>query len=85
MDQKQIFKQMVEFNQATFNSSFNAMMMMQDQLERVAVTALDQAAWMPAEGREAIDNWVQTCKSGQENFKKYMDESFKKVEAYFAG
>jgi hypothetical protein len=85
MDQKQIFKQMVEFNQATFNSSYNAMVMMQDQLERVASTTLSQAAWLPAEGREAIDNWVQSYKTGQDNFKNYMDETFKKVEEYFAG
>lgn len=85
MDQNQIFKQMVAFNQATFNNSFNAMVLLQDQFERVARTALDQATWMPAEGQKAIASWVEAYKAGRDNYKKYMDDSYQKVEQYLAG
>jgi hypothetical protein len=83
--QKQMLKQMVEFNQATFNNAYNAIALLQDQFERVANTVLDQATWLPAEGRKAIEQWVESYKTGRENFKKYVDESYKKVEEYFAG
>ena len=84
MDQKQLLKQMIEFNQATFTNTFQAMTMLQDQFERVAQTAVDQANWLPEEGRKAIENWVQAFKTGRDELKKYVDDSYEKVEAYFA-
>ena len=84
MDQKQILKQMIEFNQATFNNSFQAMVLLQDQFERIAQTAIDQSNWLPAEGRKAIENWVEACKTGRDNFQSYVEDSYKKVEKYFA-
>jgi hypothetical protein len=84
MDQKQLLKQMVEFNQATFNNTFQAMSMLQDQFERVAQTAVDQASWLPEDGRKAIEEWAKAFKTGREDFKAYVDESYKKVEAFFA-
>jgi len=82
--QKKMLKQMIEFNQATFNNAYNAIALLQDQFERVAGTVLDQANWLPAEGRKAIENWVESYKTGRENFKKYVDDSYKKVEEFFA-
>lgn len=85
MDQKQILKQMVEFNQTTFNNTFQAVVLLQDQFERVAQTALDQANWLPAEGRKAVENWVESYKSGRDNYKRFVDESYQQVEKYFNG
>lgn len=84
MDQKQILKQMIEFNQTTFNNTFQAMMLLQEQFERVAQTAIDQANWLPADGRKAIENWVEAYKTGRDQYKSYVDDSYKKVEKYFA-
>lgn len=83
MDQKQLLKQMIEFNQAAFNNAFNAMVMLQEQFERVAETVLEQASWLPEEGRNAIENWVQSYKKGRDNYKQYMDESYQQVEKFF--
>ncbi len=85
MDRNQIFKQMVAFNQATFNNSFNAMVLLQDQLERVSKTALDQSSWIPAEGQKAISSWVEAYKTGRDNYKKYVDESYEKIDQFLAG
>jgi hypothetical protein len=49
MDQKQIFKQMVDFNRSAFNNAFNAMVMVQDQTETLSNTMLNQATWLPEE------------------------------------
>ena len=85
MDQKQMLKQMLDFCQISFNNAYNANAMLQDQFERVAGTVLDQATWLPAEGRKAIQDWVSAYKTGRDNFKKYVDDSYKKVEEFFAG
>ncbi len=82
MEQKQVFKQMIDFNKTAFDSSFNAIAALQDQTESISNTFFNQATWLPGEGRKAIDEWVKTCKAGRETFKKSMDESCKKVEDY---
>ncbi len=83
MDQKQVLKQMIDFNKAAFDNTFNAIAILQDQAESSSNTLLAQATWLPKEGKKAIDEWVKTCKTGRETFKKSVDESFKKVEDFF--
>lgn len=83
MDQKQIFKQMVDFNKGAFNNSYNTMVMVQDQTEALANTMLSQATWLPEEGKKAINEWVDAFKKGRETYKKTVDEAFSKVETFF--
>lgn len=83
MDQKQVFKQMVDFNKVAFNNAFNAMVMVQDQTEAMANTMLNQAAWLPEEGKKALKDWVDAFKKGRETYKQSVDDAFKKVEDYF--
>lgn len=83
MDQRQIFKQMIDFNRSTFDNSFNAMVMLQEQTEKMANTILEQATWIPEEGKKVIKEWASSYKKGCEDFKKVVDENFKKVEDFF--
>jgi len=84
MDQKQVFKQMIDFNKAAFDNTFNAMVMLQEQTEKMSNTLLEQATWLPAEGKQVINEWIKAYKKGREDFKKAIDENFKKVEVYFS-
>ena len=85
MDATKITKQMIDFQKATFDNTFNAMVMLQDQAERMSKTLLEQATWLPEEGRTAIRDWVGAYQSGREEFKKNVDDNFQKVEAFFEG
>jgi len=85
MDQKELLKKMIEFNKASFDNSFSAMVMIQNQTEQMVSTLLDQATWIPAEGKKAIGEWVDSYKNGRETFKKAIEDSFKKVEDSFGG
>ena len=85
MDQKQIAKQMIQFNKTAFDNSFNAMAMVYEQNEKMVTTFLQQATWIPEEGRKAIENWMQSYKKGCEDFKKMADDNYQKVEEFFAG
>ena len=84
MDSAKITKQMIDFQKTTFDNTFSAMIMMQEQTERMANTLLEQAAWMPEEGKTVINDWVKAYKKGREDFKKGVDENFKKVEDFFS-
>ena len=84
MDQKQIVKQMIEFNKTAFDNTFNGMAVLQDQTEKLIFRFLEKAPWFPAEGKKAIGEWAAACKKGREEFKKNANESDKKVTDYFA-
>ncbi|MGP8154411.1 MAG: hypothetical protein ACLQBQ_09785 [Smithella sp.] len=84
MDQKQIAKQMMEFNKNAFDNTFSALVVMQDQAEKLVASFLEKAPWFPEEGKKAINEWINTYKKGREDFKASADESYKKVASFFA-
>jgi len=83
MDQGKIIRQMIGFYKTTFDSSFNAMMILQEQTEKMVRVLLSQAVWVPAEGKAAVEEWLAAYKNGRDEFKSTIDESYKKVESYF--
>ena len=84
MDQK-IAKQIIDFQKATFDNTFNAIAMFQDQAEKTTKMFLDAGMCpVPEEGKKMLHEWVQAFKKGREEYKKALDESFKRMEDFFA-
>jgi hypothetical protein len=83
MDQKQIVKQLLDFHKSTFRNSFNAMVMVQDQTEKIINTFFSQAAWMPEDFKKVINDWISTYKKGRDEFKRAVDENFDRVDGFF--
>ncbi len=84
MEQKQIIKQVTEFNKAIFDSAFSNMIVMQDQAEKMFSKFLDKAPWLPEEGKKVLDDWMNSYKKGREDFKSSVDDSYKKVTDFFS-
>jgi hypothetical protein len=84
MDQKQIVKQMLDFHKSTFRNSFNAMIMLQDQSEKIINTFFSQAGWLPDDFKKVMVDWTSTYKKGRDEFKKAVDENFDRVEDFFS-
>lgn len=83
-NQKAMLKHMIQFNHATFDNTYNAAALMQDQFERAALIFLDQTPWLTDQGRKAVETWSNTFKSGREYFKKFVDGNFSYLEKVFA-
>ncbi len=83
MDQKQIAKQMIQFNKTAFDSSFNAMSMVYEQNETMFDTFLAQATGLPEEGKKTIKDWMSSYRTGCNDFKKQVDDNYAKVDEYF--
>ncbi len=83
MDNKQIAKQMVQFNKTAFESSFSTLTMMYEQNEKMLETFLNQATGLPEEGKKAIRDWMSAYSKGCKDFKKIVDENYAKVEEFF--
>jgi hypothetical protein len=79
MNPQEMLKQMVEFQKTTFDNSYQALTTLQNQTEKVVKGFVDQATWLPKEGRDVIENWLDTYGTGRQEFKKVVDESFDKV------
>lgn len=85
MEMKDIAKQMIEFNKTAVDNSIDAMGMVHEQMKRMSTSLLSQVPGMPEEGKKAVDEWMNAYQSGREQFKKTLDESYKKVDDIFKG
>ena len=82
LEQKTFLKQMVEFNKTTFDNTFNSLVLLQEQAERMSKTVLDQAAWLPEEAKKAINDWVEAYKKGRDEYQNIVEDNFKKVKEF---
>ena len=84
MDQFQTFKQMMQMNKMAFDNNYMMMMSTYEQNKLMLNTFLNQATGMPAEGRKAIEEWLQAYRKGCEELKKMADEGYAMVEKYMS-
>jgi len=84
MEQKQVVKQIIDFNKTTFESTFNAITLLQNQAEGMVNMFLQQATWIPEDGKKILNEWVAAFKKGRDDFKRAIDENSKRVEDFFA-
>jgi hypothetical protein len=83
LEQKPLFKQVIELNQATLNNAFDAMALLQYRFENIANGAMDMAPGLPDEKRQAIKDWVELFKDGCDSMKQHMNHSFEQAEKLF--
>ncbi len=84
MDNKIIAKQIIDYHKSTFDNNFNSLAILQQQTEKMVKTFMEQATWIPAEGKTAINEWLSVYNKGRIGFKEAADINFKKVEEFFA-
>lgn len=83
MEANKIAKQVINFQKMSFDSWFSTMSLMQDQAASAMNTMIDQARWMPQDGRDAVQNWMDVIKDERSRLKGYMDDSFVSMEKAF--
>lgn len=83
MDPKSIAKQMIVFNKTAVDNNFRAMQAWHEQTERVVNKFWEKSPMFPEEGKKVIAEWMTAYKKGCDDFKKLVDENFRKVEEFF--
>ena len=78
-----IAKQMIDFQKTTFDNSFKALVMLQDQTEWMVNALLEQTTWLPEEGKRTIDEWVAAYKKGRDDYECMVHENFDKIKDIF--
>ncbi len=84
MPNSKIGLQLLDFQKSAFNNSYNTIIKIQAQTEKIADSLLKENTAIPAEGQKMINEWKTALKKGQAEFKKSVDDSFNKAESYLA-
>jgi hypothetical protein len=82
MDPKKMGKQMMDLYKTAFDNSYGTMMMIQGQMERMGAMYWGQMVNLPEEAKKGLTEWTKSYKKNCEEFKKVMDDSFKKLESF---
>lgn len=83
MEINKIGKQMIEFQKAAFNNTFNSIAMMQDQSEKMMQNLMQQNPMLPKQSMDAFNEWLKMCKKARDEYKNTVDEAFKNLESMF--
>ena len=84
MEPTQMLHQMIDFQKTAFENSYNAMLMIQSQTEKMAESMLSKNTMIPEEGQKMLNEWMLAYKKGREDFKKSMEDNFEKMEQFFS-
>ncbi len=74
---------LVDFQKTTFDTSFDLLAQVQEQSEKMVHQFLTGSDWLPKEGKDVVDEWVKTLRSGRDEFRRTMDKSFDLITDYF--
>ncbi len=73
-------KQTLGFQKTILENSFNAMIMIQDNTEKMFTGYLDQQPWLTPESKKSIQTSIDLAKKTRDDFKNAVDEGFSKIQ-----
>lgn len=74
-----IAKQLIDFQKATFDNIFSAMVLVQEQSETMTHVLFEQVSWLPEESKRIVDQWFSMNKKGRDELKTAVDDNFNNV------
>lgn len=80
MDTVQMAKQTLNFQKTIFANSYNAMVLAQDQTEKMLNSYIEQLPWATEEGKKSLATTVEMGKKARDDFKKAVDDGYAKFE-----
>lgn len=80
---QKIAKQMITFQKSVFENSYHAMNMVFEQTENMANSFIKQMPMVPEESKKVMDDVIGFYKKSRDDYKKAVDEAFKKMEEMF--
>jgi hypothetical protein len=83
MEPGKIAKQMVTFQKTLFENSFKAMVMIQDQTEKIVDTYVSQLPWVTEDGKKTLEESKKFYLKSREDFKKAVDDGFSRLDEMF--
>ena len=82
MEQNKITKRVIDYQKLSFDHWYNAVAMIQDQAESTMDLMFNQATWIPQEGRNAYQSWMNVCQQERGRYKSYVEKGFATLEKF---
>ena len=76
METKNVTRQMLAFQQQAVNHFQSMWDLAQTQTASAVDRLMDQAAWIPEESRQPLENWRTLMNQERERFSAYVDQCF---------
>lgn len=76
-------RQMIDFQKQVIDGWHDTAAFMENQTSLAVNWMIDTAAWMPDEGRQAMEQWMSVCKKERSRFKAHVDQGLTMVEKIF--
>lgn len=73
----------IDFQKTTFDNTFKIIAQIQEQSEKAVQNLVEDAGWLPKEGKTIIREWIRMLRAGRSDFQKTVDKSFDLVTDYF--
>jgi hypothetical protein len=80
METNQMTKKILDFQKDVIFQWYDVVTSMQEQAAESLKSAMAQSNWMPDEGRQMVQNWVEACQKGSDDYKELMEESLSGLE-----
>ncbi|MCP3920982.1 MAG: hypothetical protein GY714_00200 [Desulfobacterales bacterium] len=77
--------QLVEFQKNAFNNTYDAMLKIQEQSEKIVTVLTSGQLKTPKESQKYVDNWTMALKKQQAEFKTNVDSGFEKFKSLCEG
>ncbi len=82
MEQMDFAQQTVTLAKMGFDNTFKAISMVQDQAQKLSGKLLDQAQWVPNEGKQIFNEWGDSFKVHRGIYKRSVDEGFTQMDEF---
>ena len=80
MDNKTIQKTMMEGMRSGMLMTFDTMNSVQEQMEKMWRTLLDQSGELQKEGEKVMSEWLANMRKGREEYRRNLEEGLHKME-----
>jgi hypothetical protein len=80
METSQMTKRILDFQKDVFSQWYDVLTCMQEQATTSLQSVMDQSNWMPDEGRRMLQNWVDACQKGCDDYKELVEDSLSGLE-----
>jgi hypothetical protein len=73
-------RQIISFQKTTFENSFAAVDILQEQAEELVTSTWRQAPWLPDEGKLMMEHWIGAIREGRKTFRQSVQDGFDRLE-----
>lgn len=80
MDTAQMAKQTLSFQKTIFTNAYNALVLAQEQTEKMMNTFVEKTPFSTEDGKKTFAATVEMGKKARDDFKKSVDEGYAKFE-----